>query len=186
MLYNTYEIHDLSNEHVVNILKDGIKSSMFTSEQLAKNYCYDYCDDMGNLFYILDHGRYQKGKGSYFVITDENDEYIASAGWNEHTNEVALMITRIFVSPKYRTQYIIGSDILPIMMKQASKYKKLWITFNEYNKTIYDWFTRSSENRSTSLSKHWPEVYRKFKPVGQHELNNTLQYVVEFTNDTNQ
>jgi hypothetical protein len=181
MPYNIYEIHDLSNAHVINILKNGIKPSMFENEQLAKNYCHEYCNDMGNLFYILDNGRYQKG--SYFVVTDKNDEYIASAGWNEYTEEIALMITRIFVSPKYRTQYIIGNDILPIMMKQANKYKKLWITFNEYNKTIYNWFTRSSENKSTSLSKHWPDVYRKFKPVGQHELNNTLQYVVEFTND---
>lgn len=181
MLYNTYEINDLSNSHVVDILKNGIQESMFESKQLAKNYCYDYRDEMGNLFYILDHDRYQKG--SYFVITDENDEYIASAGWNEYTDEVALMITRIFVSPKYRTQYIIGNDILPIMMKQAHQYKKLWITFNEYNKTIYDWFTRSSENKSTSLSKHWPDVYREFKPVGKKEVNNTLQYVVEFTND---
>ena len=38
MKYNTYEINDLSNSHVVDILKNGIQESMFESEQLAKNY----------------------------------------------------------------------------------------------------------------------------------------------------
>jgi hypothetical protein len=181
MKYNTYEINDLSNLHVVNILKNGIQENMFESKQLAKNYCFNYRDDMGNLFYLLEHGRYKKG--SYFVITDENDEYVASAGWNEHTEDTALLLTRIFLLPKYRAQQFAGNYFLPNMIKQTSHYKKLWITFNEYNKTIYHWFERSNKGKAPSLQYHWPDIYREFKPIGKKEVNNTLQYVVEFTND---
>ena len=38
MLYNTYEIHDLSNSHVVNILKNGIQNNHDTIKNIYEQY----------------------------------------------------------------------------------------------------------------------------------------------------
>jgi N-acetylglutamate synthase-like GNAT family acetyltransferase len=172
-----YEINDLSNQKVLNILKSGITEYMFDNTTLAENYLYSQRDKSSNLFYILDHGRYQIGK--YFVITDQQDNFIASAGWNHYSNDTALVLTRMIVHPRYRTQFIIGSEILPKIIEQTSSYNKVWITANNYNKSIYHWFERASQKKSTALHKDWPEIYKRFKPIGQHLVHHTLQWVVQ-------
>ncbi len=180
MSYNIYQINDLNDQHVINILQKGIRPDMFKTPDIAKNYLYDHRDLSSNLFYILNNGRYLKG--TYFVITDPNDVFLAAAGWNHYTDNIALALTRMIVDPKVRSQYIIGNEIMPMILEQTKNYKKVWITANDYNKTIYTWFERSYQNKSTSIANQWPEVYKKFKPVGQREVNHTLQWVVELEN----
>jgi len=171
-----HQINNLDNNDIVEILKSGITRDMFSNEQLAINYLYEYRDTPGNLFYILNQGRYNTGK--YFVLTI-NDRYIASAGWNHYTNDTALVLTRMLVHPNYRTQYIIGKEVLPIMIEETSEYKHVWITANNYNKSIYQWFDRAAKGQSTSIHTQWPSTYEKFKPIGQHVVNHTLQWVAE-------
>ena len=175
--HHIYEINDLSNQKVIEILKSGITADMFDNNHQAENYLYSQRDKSSNLFYILDHGRYQIGK--YFVITDQQDNFIASAGWNYYSNDTALVLTRMIVHPRYRTQFIIGSEILPKIIEQTSSYNKVWITANDYNKSIYHWFERASQNKSTALHKDWPAIYKRFKPIGQHLVNHTLQWVAQ-------
>jgi hypothetical protein len=175
-----YEISDLSNQKVIDILVSGITSNMFDNEDIAKNYLYKYRDDPANLFYILQHGRYQIGK--YFVITDEHDNFIAGAGWNQYTADTALILTRMVVHPKYRTQYIIGTEILPEIINQTKHYNKVWITANDYNKSIYRWFERAAEGKPTALYNDWPEIYKRFEPIGQHSVNHTVQWVAQLKN----
>jgi hypothetical protein len=175
--HHIYEINDLSNQKVIEILKSGITADMFDNNHRAENYLYSQRNSSSNLFYILDHGRYQIGK--YFVITDQQDKFIASAGWNHYANDTALVLTRMIVHPRYRTQFIIGSEILPKIIEQTSSYSKVWITANDYNKSIYHWFDRASQQKSTALHKDWPTIYKRFKPIGQHLVNHTLQWVVQ-------
>jgi predicted GNAT family N-acyltransferase len=175
--YKIYEINDLSNQEVFEILKSGITNEMFANEDISKNYLYNYRNNSANLFYILSRGRYKIGK--YFVITDQQDNFIASAGWNHYSNDTALVLTRMVVHPRYRTQFIIGSEILPKIIEQTSSYNKVWITANDYNKSIYHWFDRASQQKSTALHKDWPAIYKRFKPIGQHLVNHTLQWVVQ-------
>jgi len=170
-----YEITDDSNTKVIEILKQGITRSMFKNNKLFENYLYEYRENAANLFYLLKQGRYKTG--TYFVIADDQDNYIASSGWYEYNKDTALVLTRMLVTPEYRTSYIVGHKLLPLMIDRASKYKNVWITCNEYNKSIYNWFSRSSEGKSPSLYRNWPEVYKKFKPIGQHKVNGVQQYV---------
>jgi hypothetical protein len=175
--YRYYEISDLSNPHVNEIMKKGFQHSMFRYDILARNYCYEFRDDPRNIFYILEEGRYKDS--SYFVVVDEDDNFMASAGWNGYTEDTALMITRMCVNPKYRNQYIIGNDFLPVMIERAFNYKNIWITCNDYNQVIYNWFERAAQGKPPSVDKTWPDVYRRFKPIGKKEVYYVVQNVVE-------
>lgn len=180
MSYNIYQINDLTNLSVTDILREGIKADMFRNEEVSKNYLYAYKDQPSNLFFLLDNGRYYKG--NYFVVTDKQDNLLAAAGWNHYTNHIALVLTRMIVIPKIRSQYVVGQEILPIILEETKAYKKKWITANDYNKSIYHYFERISQGKSSSISNQWPEIYKKFKPIGQREVNHTLQWVAELEN----
>jgi hypothetical protein len=168
-----YTIQDLTNLKVLKILEFGLMSAVDT--HIRKNYHPDYKNDSANLFYILEQGRYKIGK--YFVITDDNDNYIASAGWNEYDNDTALCLTRMYISPKYRSNFMIGEFVLPRIFTETTKYNKLWMTVNDYNKPLYNWFVRNQRINSIG---NWPELYKKFKPIGQKMVNYTAQHVLEY------
>ena len=173
---NIYEINDLSNDKVIDILKYGISIGMLSNPKLHENYLYEYKHNAANLFYRLERGEYKNG--TYFVITDNNDNYVASAGWYVYNRNTALVLTRMLVSPPYRTSYIIGEKVLPIMIERTQQYENVWITCNDYNKAIYHWFERANQDKSPSLYNNWPEIYKKFKPIGKRIVNNVDQYVV--------
>jgi hypothetical protein len=180
MTYRVYQIHDLSNQKIVDILKSSISANMFNGTDLEKNYLYDYRSNPANLFYILANGRYKTG--SYFVVTDQHDNYLASAGWNHYDTDTALLLTRMLVIPKLRGSYILAKTVLQPMIEQSSNYKNQWITFNDYNLTLYKWFERVDQGKSGALFNNWPNIYSKFKPIGQKDINHVLQYVVELKN----
>jgi hypothetical protein len=175
-------IHDTTDVRTVDLLKRGL--STVTDSDIIKNYHPDYSQTPGNLFYILEQGRYSHGRGKYFIITDD-DKYIASAGWNQYDldGDVALLLTRMYVNPEYRAQYIIGKTVLPQMIEETVNYSKRWITANEYNRAIYIYFQRASEHRRPTLFNDWPEIYRRFRPIGKRMIYYTEQYVAEYTND---
>lgn len=179
MSLEIHQINDLTNKKIVEILKNEISKDMFDREQLAANYLYEYRNTPGNLFYILNQGRYKTG--AYFIVTDKK-KYIASAGWNHYNKETALLLTRMLVIPEYRGSYILAKTVLQTMINQSSNYKNQWITFNDYNLTLYKWFERVDQGKSGALFNNWPEIYSRFKPIGQREINHTLQYVVELKN----
>lgn len=172
-----YEINDLSNDKVVNILKNGLTESLFKNPKLYENYLYDYKDSRANLFNRLENGQYKIG--AYYVLADENDNYIASAGWNQMNSDTALLLTRMSVSLPYKTSGILGHTILPLMIEKTSSYNKVWMTCNEYNIAIQKWFTRKQEGKSLALSWSWPDVYKRFEPIGKHTVNGIQQYVFQ-------
>jgi acyl carrier protein/GNAT superfamily N-acetyltransferase len=175
-----HEIHDLSNEKIVSLMINGL--SKITDENLITNYHPDYSNHNSNLFYIIRYGRYRKGFGKYYIIEDDN-KYVGSAGWNEYETDpsIAFALTRMYVDPEYRGQYYIAQNILSKTLNETKKYDKIWLTVNKYNKRLYDWFVRADQNKRTALFNDWPDVYRKFKPIGEKTIYNTLQYVVELT-----
>lgn len=178
--YKIYEIHDLSDRTIFEILKSSITREMFSNDHVSRNYLYEHHDDPANLFYILESGRYKKG--SYFVVTDADNNYIASAGWNHYTDDTALLLTRMLVAPDHRGSYVLAKTVLQKMIDQSSNYKNQWITFNHYNITLYKWFKRVEQGKTGALFNNWPKIYSRFVPVGQKEINHTLQYVVELRN----
>ena len=173
---NVFRITDLSNAKVVAILQAGL--SEIDDDQIIKNYHPDYAHRPENLFYILKEGRYKSGKGAYFVI-EENGEYICSAGWNEYTHDTALVLTRAYITPKYRMQYLLAKHILTKAIEETKNYHNVWLTVNEYNKAVYDWFVRKEKNKRSALFNDWPEIYKSFKPIGKKNVYDIEQYVVE-------
>jgi hypothetical protein len=180
MELTTHKIHDLENKHVAGLLSDGL--SKITDEKIIKNYHPDYANENSNLFFILKNGRYSEGKGAYYVI-ENSGEYVGSAGWNEYREDptVAFALTRMYTSEQHRGNYFIANNILVKSLKETEQYEKVWLTMNEYNITLYKWFVRASQNKSTSIVNGWPEIYKLFKPLGQKKIYNTLQYVVELS-----
>lgn len=173
-----HSINDLSNKEIVDILKLGLESIL--EQDLTFNYHPFYQTDPANLFYLLDNGRYKQG--NYYVL-EENGQYVGSAGWNHYETNIALVLTRAYIVPKYRTRYLMAEYFLPRIFKESTDYKKLWITCNDYNKSIYNALIKMSENKNAGLFNSWPSIYKKFKPIGTKIVNNTVQYVAEYRKD---
>lgn len=169
-----HTIQDLSDNYVVGLLKDSLKN--ITKPELVKNYHPDYSDTPGNLFYILGHGRYDIG--NYFVM-EEDGKYAGSAGWNEF-EDVVLLFTRAYIPVEYRRQYFLATHLMPLMLHETRFYDKVWITCNEYNKSIYHGLERLQAGQPAGLFDQWPEIYKKFVPIGIKQIYNTNQYVAEY------
>lgn len=167
-----HAINDLSNKSVVDFLKHGLEEA-----DSLENYHPDFSNNPANLFYILKEGRYKHG--NYFVM-EEDGKYAGSAGWNPY-GEVALVLTRAFIPSSERRKYNMATHLLPIMFDQTTAYEKLWITCNDYNIAIYHALTRLSQGKSAGIFNSWPDIYKKFKPAGIKFVNNTSQYVAEYT-----
>ena len=176
-----HKIADLSNASITNMLTDEF--SKITDENIVVNYHPDYSNNPANIFYILANGRYQRGM---YYVAETDGKYMCSAGWYPYDEipGVALVLTRMFVSPEVRTKYLIGTHILPNMLQEACAFSKIWITCNGHNKSIYNWFVRANQHKRSALYNDWPDIYRQFKPIGAQEIYHTLQYVAEFTRPT--
>ena len=174
-----HELHDLTNKPVVDILRNAMLT--VDKPNLILNYHPDYSHKPGNLFYILQTGRYANGHGKYYVVT-QGDQYVCGAGWNEYDYDptVALLLTRMYVAPQQRSNFILGNMVLPLMLEETQQYEHQWVTVNQHNIGLYRYFERAEQGRSTSLAQDWPEVYRKFKPIGEHKIYFTDQWVAEY------
>lgn len=176
-----HEIHDSGNKEVMSLLINEF--STIESADIVKNYHPDYKNDPANFFYILENGRFRKGHGKYYVIQDDND-FVCSAGWNEYDLDpsIALCLSRMYINKKYRTMYYVGNHILPLALADTAHYEKIWMTVNKYNRVLYNWFERVESGKLPTLFDDWPEIYKKFKPIGMKEVYYTEQYVVELKN----
>jgi len=174
-----HELHDSSNEFVMNLL--GVSLSNITDNDIIKNYHPDYKNDPANIFYILNDvkGRYKHG--CYYVLED-NGEYVCSAGYNEYDLDqtIALALTRAYVDPKYRAKYYMGEYILPKIIDSTTSYNHLYITADSHNSAIYQWFDRAHQGKRPTMFNNWPDIYRKFKPIGKKTIYYTEQYVMEY------
>lgn len=179
MNFKIYTIHDDSNRDLVDLLKREF--SKIQDVPYLENYHPDFSSNPANIFYILKdkNGRYNRG--SYYILKN-NDEYICSAGWNlyDYNPEIALALTRAYVSPIYRTKFYEGIYIIPEIIKAATKQKAIWITLNQYNYSLYKRFTRGYQGKSTGISSNWPEIYKKFKPSGKQVVNGVEQWILEY------
>lgn len=173
--YKLHKIQDFSNREIIDLLKYSLSLSG-EPDELRKNYAPDYEYYEGNLFYLLKNGRYYNG--AYYVLTTELGEYVGSAGWNQHDRHTALVMTRMYVNPLHRTSYILGLEVLPKILNDVKKYKRIWMTMNHYNKSLYAWFLRKEQKENSGIA-NWPESYKKFSPLGIRVVNGVDQFVVE-------
>lgn len=174
-----HEIHDSSDSHVLRLLEESF--SKITDKNVIKNYHPNFRTDPANIFHILSDSNGRYNTGCYYVL--ENDgEYVCSAGYNEYGLDpsIALALTRAYVEPKYRTKYYMGQYILPKIIEATRNYDHLYITADSHNSAIYQWFVRANEGKSPGMFNDWPDIYRKFKPLGKLTIYYTDQYVAEY------
>ena len=70
------EIHDLNNQRVITLLKQGL--SHVDKESYVSNYHPDYESTPGNLFNTLKSGRYKLGQGKYYIIEGQRFQNVVS------------------------------------------------------------------------------------------------------------
>ena len=176
-----HKIHGLADSKVVSILENGLKH--ITDQRIVKNYHPDFANDTGNIFYLLGSGRYRKGRGAYFVA-EEDGVYLGSGGWNTYDlrPSTALLLTRAYITPDYRSTAIIGHSLLKSIIRESwpdiQHFDSIWITVNQHNLALYKWFDKVSR-QSTPLFSEWPEIQHTFRAIGQQQVYNTDQWVVE-------
>lgn len=174
-----YTINDLSKKELIDVLKNNIKKEMFTNG-LEKNYTWEDRNRPGNLFKILEEGRYIKG--CYYIIVDESGNYVGSGGWNEYPylENTALIATRTFIVPKYRTEALIGKILLPPMIENTKDYENVYMTFNDCNRAMYDFIVRyNNSGRIGSLNKvKLDPIWKKFYGVGTMNIYNVSQWAL--------
>lgn len=170
-----YELQSDQECQGLTLLKQGLEK--IQEQDLAINYHPHFSNDPANIFYLLKHGRY--ASGCYFVLEDQG-QYIGSAGWNVYNDSIVLCLTRAYFVKEYRHRYYMAEYLLPKIFEQAHTYNTFWITCNDYNKKIYDGLVRLQQNKSSGMYNSWPDVYRKFVPIGSRIVNNSVQYVAEY------
>lgn len=172
-----HSIKDNKNLKIIGLLKENF--SKIDDVLIEKNYHPSYSNFSSNFFYILNDGRYLNG--NYYVM-EKDGVFYGSAGWNPYEDK-ALLLTRAYIPKEYRGQFLFAKYLLPIMFLETTEYKKLWITCNDYNISIYHAISRLNQNKPAGLFNQWPKIYKNFRPIGLKTVNNTLQYVVEFEKD---
>ena len=167
-----YRITDTSNDHVIDILKRGL-STAEDEPKTIENYHPDYSSHNANLFYILANGRF--ANGAYFVITDDQDNYMGSQGWHPYSDSIALIGSRGYVAPGSRFHYILAKEATPRSIRESWSYAEQWITFNEHNFTYYKGFSRDK------WKDH--ELYKYFETAGKANVYNTDQWVIRLNKE---
>ncbi len=169
-----HKIHDLSDTYAMRLLEQGLYD--IPESHLVNNYTPKYRDSNANLFYILNEGRYKDG--AYYIV-EKDGKYVCSSGWNKYNDTTALVLTRSYVARQYRTQYLMASLLLPTMIEETSGYENTWLTCNKNNPTLYEWFVRSSQGKRAAIFADWPEIYKKFRPIGEMDIYYTQQMVAQ-------
>lgn len=169
-------INDISNKKCISLLESNFRQ--ITQSNLIKNYHPDFKNQPENIFFNLENNRYSIG--NYFILLDNDDNYVCSAGWHRYNDDTALLLTRAYVTDKYRTLYPMAEFILPGILRESKDFKKRWITVNKYNFIMYKWWERAACGKSTSIGNDWPDIYKKFRPIGWQTVNFVEQLVVEY------
>ena len=168
----THKIIDNSNEYVMELLADGLIDCS------SKNYSPLHEHLSQNLFYKLKSGRF---KDSFYIVLEEDGRYVGSSGWYEHDYETAIIFVRTFLRDDMRQKHLLSRYFLPEFLKL--KYRRLWITINDNNKSLVNGFTRIKDTRGSSLGFKWHDDFKKFKPIGIQYINGIDQHIIEYENE---
>jgi GNAT superfamily N-acetyltransferase len=139
------------------------------------NFNLDYHDRPQTLLWQFYNGTYKDcgiGAGDYLLMFNEEDKLMGGAGFYRYDDTYILAMSRFYVMPGFENQWI-GQHFLKRMIDRSiGKGKNMIITFNDYNKNIYDFYT---DARIDKL----PPIWKAFKPVGQRTINHVEQYCCE-------
>jgi GNAT superfamily N-acetyltransferase len=138
------------------------------------NFSLDYYDKPHTLLWNFYNGTFKScgiGQGDYLLMFTADDRLMGGAGFYTYDDQYIMCMSRFYVMPGFENQWI-GQYLLQRMVDRSQGQKrKLLITFNKYNKRIYDFYTDKVELL--------PPIWAHFKPMGQRTINHTEQYCCE-------
>ena len=205
--HKIYQLNDLSNTENVNRLKDAMASIPVENFRgMEQNYVYEHKDTPGNLFCILDEGRYLNG--AYYILTDKDDNFMAASGWymyqDETEGEVALALTRTIIHPNSNADlhfqltknhnrgllpdFLLDIGVirnymfLPIIAEIKTKHQgKIWQTVNEKNYGFVWLLNRESKKENSTYYKVLDDTGVKYRwiPAGKRIVHYTMQHILE-------
>lgn len=137
-----------------------------------ENYSVDWQGKPHTLLWKFYNGMYKPCVGDYYLLYNEDGTLMGGAGFYLYDNDIALGMTRFYVMPGFERQWI-GRHMLAEQMNCARNMhaKKMLITFNDYNKRIYDIYVNHIEKL--------PPIWSKFTPIGEMEINHCKQFCCE-------
>lgn len=118
------------------------------------------------LLYKLNAGVYS----DYHVLVNEDNEVVCGAGFYWFEEDVYILMSRMWTRPDYRARWI-GHQILEAQVQRMPTRFGM-ITFNEVNRPLYEKMSTLYGTTGTS----WPRLWRRFKPIGSHTVNNVMQH----------
>lgn len=138
------------------------------------NFALDYHDRSNTLLWQFYNGRYKDcgiGAGDYLLMFDPQGKLMGGAGFYCYDSQYIMAMSRFYVMPGFEGQWI-GQYLLQKQIERSrGKGRKMIITFNDYNKRIYDFYTDKIDKL--------PPIWSQFKPVGLKTINHIEQYVCE-------
>jgi hypothetical protein len=181
----TYTIsHYYDGQECYHIVKDSAEKYWAGA---GKNYSienYQFGEDakpwsLGPL--LLNNG-FEHG----YSVLSINDKPWAFAGVRKHTDDVALVMARLFCF--FTVKPVSYGLLLPFHLEIAREhgYKKAWTSFNSYNIHLYNtWIVKEFNNKKTHkrnniMYEQNDRMISTSKSLGEIMLNNTKQTVVEW------
>jgi hypothetical protein len=126
--------------------------------------------------------KYRLNSGRFSFLLD-NNEILAYAGLLvddriAYCHRLAIRPTN-FSNKKYRG--IVPGLFIPYQIKLASQLNchKYRLTFNEYNKSLYDWWKDRRWENSPFINVDAHQIISNFSFIGKQTIFQTLQYVCE-------
>ncbi len=135
-----------------------------------ENYSTDWEDKSHTLLWKFYNGGFKPCIGDYFLLY-KNGELAGGAGFYMYDQTYVLGMTRFYVMPGWENRWIGQYIVMEQMTRAREMGSKMLITFNGYNKRIYDIYV----NHVDKL----PPIWRMFKPVGEREINHVMQFCCE-------
>ena len=123
--------------------------------------------------------RFAKGNGEFFVLL-EDEKIIGISGIHisAFDKNVALGGVRTWLPKKYRGKFLVGRYLLPRQLAWAKQQhlKTIALTFNEYNKNLIPYFTRTG----VSISKKRNPNSMFYKGVNVVNFPCNIQYTKQW------
>lgn len=163
----------------------------------ARNYDVDGWETNNHCvaFALCNKLRFDPPNGIFDIILEDGNP-IGFCGGYKYDDETFIGLSRAYVDVAHRNKALLNRFILPKQLLEAHDMglSKLWLTFNDYNKGLFNYYkrARAASTTTTFFGSVFPnpdEIYEGTSKIicelakikeEQIYIQNTWQYVVEF------
>ena len=113
----------------------------------------------------------------------DNNKVVAVSAIEKYDDKTLCILKRLAVIKAYRFKPATSNFILPQQIDWAinNGWKKVWFSFNKYNKVIGKLMERMNQGNGV-VTTH-SELFNKFEYIGLINIQNTEQYTYEYILD---